>query len=55
MGEAAREAGVPVVTGDTKVVERGKADGVFISTAGVGVVPAGLDLVGRPRPAGRRR
>ncbi|NKN35874.1 hydrogenase expression/formation protein HypE [Agrobacterium sp. a22-2] len=44
MGEASREAGVPIITGDTKVVERGKADGVFISTAGVGVVPAGLDL-----------
>ena len=46
MGEAARAAGVPVITGDTKVVERGKADGVFISTAGVGAVPAGLDLSG---------
>ncbi len=44
MGRASREAGVPVVTGDTKVVERGKADGVFISTAGVGVVPEGLVL-----------
>ncbi|MBB5047317.1 hydrogenase expression/formation protein HypE [Rhodopseudomonas rhenobacensis] len=44
MGRAAREAGVPVITGDTKVVERGKADGVFISTAGVGVLPHGLDL-----------
>lgn len=44
MGRAAREAGVPVVTGDTKVVERGKADGVFISTTGIGVVPDGLDL-----------
>jgi len=44
MGAAAREAGVPVVTGDTKVVERGKADGVFISTTGIGVVPDGLDL-----------
>jgi hydrogenase expression/formation protein HypE len=46
MGRASREAGVPVVTGDTKVVERGKADGVFISTAGVGVVQAGLVLSG---------
>ncbi len=46
MGRASREAGVPVVTGDTKVVERGKADGVFISTAGVGVVPEGLLLSG---------
>ncbi|MGY4498146.1 hydrogenase expression/formation protein HypE [Bradyrhizobium sp. GM24.11] len=44
MGEAARAAGVYIITGDTKVVERGKADGLFISTAGVGVVPAGLDL-----------
>jgi hydrogenase expression/formation protein HypE len=44
MGEAARAAGVPVITGDTKVVERGKADGVFITTAGVGRVPVGLDL-----------
>lgn len=44
MGEAARGAGVHIITGDTKVVERGKADGLFISTAGVGVVPDGLDL-----------
>jgi len=40
MGDAARAAGVAVVTGDTKVVERGKADGVFINTAGIGVVMA---------------
>ena len=46
MGEASRAAGVPIVTGDTKVVERGKADGVFISTAGVGVAPPGLVLSG---------
>lgn len=38
MAEAAREAGVTIVTGDTKVVPRGKADGVFINTAGVGVL-----------------
>jgi hydrogenase expression/formation protein HypE len=44
MGDAARQASVPIVTGDTKVVERGKADGVFVSTTGIGVVPAGLDL-----------
>jgi hydrogenase expression/formation protein HypE len=51
MGAAARAAGVQVVTGDTKVVERGKADGVFISTAGVGVVPERLALSGdRARP-----
>ena len=46
MGRASRDAGVPVVAGDTKVVERGKADGVFIATAGIGVVPAGLRLSG---------
>jgi len=40
MAEAAREAGVAIVTGDTKVVSRGKADGVFINTAGVGLVQA---------------
>ena len=38
MGEAARAVGVPLVTGDTKVVDRGKGDGVFVNTAGVGVV-----------------
>lgn len=54
MGGAARTAGVPVITGDTKVVERGKADGVFISTAGVGVVPSGLDLSAeKARPGDR--
>jgi hydrogenase expression/formation protein HypE len=54
MGRAAREAGVMVVTGDTKVVERGKADGVFICTTGVGVVPSGLDFSGdRVRPGDR--
>lgn len=46
MAKASLEAGVPVVTGDTKVVERGKGDGVFITTTGVGVVPEGLDISG---------
>jgi hydrogenase expression/formation protein HypE len=46
MAAASREAGVPVVTGDTKVVERGKGDGVFIATTGVGAVPAGRRLSG---------
>ncbi|WP_325169680.1 MULTISPECIES: hydrogenase expression/formation protein HypE [Pseudomonas] len=51
MGRAAQEAGVAIVTGDTKVVERGKGDGVFISTTGVGVVAAGIDTSGnRARP-----
>ena len=46
MGRAAQEAGVAIVTGDTKVVERGKADGVFIATTGIGMVPPGLVLSG---------
>ena len=51
MAAAAREAGVPIVTGDTKVVEQGKGDGVFINTTGVGVVPEGLEISGdRARP-----
>lgn len=39
MAAAARAAGVPIVTGDTKVVEQGKGDGVFITTTGVGALP----------------
>ncbi|MDH5667401.1 MAG: hydrogenase expression/formation protein HypE [Nitrospira sp.] len=39
MAQAARAAGVSIVTGDTKVVDRGKGDGIFINTAGVGLVP----------------
>lgn len=46
MAAAAREAGVPVVTGDTKVVEKGKGDGVFISTTGLGALPAGRRIGG---------
>lgn len=42
MAAAAREAGVAIVTGDTKVVEKGKGDGVFINTAGVGVIAQSL-------------
>ncbi len=38
MAKAAQEAGVAIVTGDTKVVQRGKADGVFINTAGIGMI-----------------
>lgn len=44
MAEAAAVAGVPIVTGDTKVVDHGAADGMYISTAGVGAIPAGRDL-----------
>jgi hydrogenase expression/formation protein HypE len=44
MAGAARDAGVQIVTGDTKVVERGSGDGVFINTCGVGVVSPSVDL-----------
>jgi hydrogenase expression/formation protein HypE len=44
MGEAAQAAGVAVVTGDTKVVERGKGDGVYIATSGVGFIDHGLTV-----------
>lgn len=46
MAEVAAEAGVALVTGDTKVVNKGHGDGVFINTSGIGVVPAGVDLSG---------
>ncbi|MFE0640533.1 hydrogenase expression/formation protein HypE [Streptomyces sp. NPDC058877] len=44
LGEAARAAGVQVVTGDTKVVEAGHGDGVYINTSGIGLIPPGVDL-----------
>jgi hydrogenase expression/formation protein HypE len=44
MGAAARAAGVRVAAGDTKVVERGGADRLFVTTAGIGTLPAGLEL-----------
>ncbi len=48
---AADDAGVHVVTGDTKVVEKGKGDGLFINTTGIGLVPEGVDLsADRARP-----
>ena len=54
MADAAQQAGVAVITGDTKVVERGKGDGVFITTTGVGVVPPGVEISGeRARPGDR--
>ena len=52
MTAAAEEAGVAVVAGDTKVVERGGADELFITTAGVGIVPEGLDISGANARAG---
>ncbi len=46
MARAAAEADVSLVTGDTKVVNRGHGDGIYISTSGIGLVPNGLDLGG---------
>ena len=51
---ACDEAGVDIVTGDTKVVNRGKADGLFITTAGIGAVPEGIDVSGRNAQPGDR-
>jgi hydrogenase expression/formation protein HypE len=48
---AAADAGVQVITGDTKVVEKGKGDGLFVNTTGIGLVPDGLELsADRARP-----
>lgn len=44
MAQAAKRAGVAIVTGDTKVVPKGAADGLFINTAGIGVIPQGLQI-----------
>lgn len=49
MGAAAKRAGVLIATGDTKVVDAGHGDGVYINTAGIGLVPAGVDI--RPQRA----
>ncbi|WP_354644816.1 hydrogenase expression/formation protein HypE [Kitasatospora camelliae] len=49
LGAAARTAGVEVVTGDTKVVEAGRGDGIYLNTAGIGIVPDGVDI--RPQRA----
>jgi hydrogenase expression/formation protein HypE len=51
MRMAARRAGVELVTGDTKVVDRGKGDAIFINTAGIGLVPEGVEVApSRVRP-----
>jgi hydrogenase expression/formation protein HypE len=51
MAATAEQAGVQIVAGDTKVVDRGSADKMFINTAGVGLVPAGVEIAGdRARP-----
>ncbi len=46
LAQAAAEAGVTIVTGDTKVVQRGKGDGIFINTSGLGIIASGADLCG---------
>jgi hydrogenase expression/formation protein HypE len=47
LAQAAQDVGVNVVTGDTKVVERGKGDGIYINTAGIGLIPPGVDIAPR--------
>lgn len=54
MANAAKQANVAIITGDTKVVERGKGDGVFITTTGVGVVPEGIHISGHKAKPGDR-
>jgi hydrogenase expression/formation protein HypE len=46
MAEASKKAGVPIITGDTKVVERGKGDGIYINTTGIGQIPPNLKISG---------
>jgi hydrogenase expression/formation protein HypE len=54
LADAAARAGVQVVTGDTKVVESGHGDGVYLNTSGIGVIPAGVDIrPDRARPGDR--
>jgi len=54
MKVAAEKAGVRIVAGDTKVVDRGKGDGIFINTAGVGIIPQGILLGARQVRVGDR-
>ena len=54
MARAAEAAGVEIVTGDTKVVEKGSGDGLFINTTGIGRVPPGVNLsAANARPGDR--
>jgi hydrogenase expression/formation protein HypE len=52
--EAADEAGVKIVTGDTKVVNRGNADKLFINTAGIGIIPEGINISGHNARPGNK-
>jgi len=51
---AADEAQVNIITGDTKIVNRGQADKLFITTSGIGIIPAGIDISGANAKAGDR-
>ena len=44
MAQACKKAGVKIATGDTKVVQKGHGDGIYINTSGIGIIPAGLDI-----------
>jgi hydrogenase expression/formation protein HypE len=44
MAQACKNAGVKIATGDTKVVQKGHGDGIYINTSGIGVIPAGMDI-----------
>jgi hydrogenase expression/formation protein HypE len=52
ISEACRKAGVPVVTGDTKVVPKGKGDKIFINTSGIGFVPEDINISSKQAKAG---
>lgn len=52
MAQTAREAGIAIVTGDTKVVQRGAADKIFINTAGIGVIPTAVNWAAKSVQAG---
>lgn len=52
MRDAAQAVGVPIVTGDTKVVDHGKGDGIFITTTGLGLIPSGVHIAPRRAQAG---
>ncbi|MCX7923872.1 MAG: hydrogenase expression/formation protein HypE [Clostridia bacterium] len=52
MGETAKECGVKIVAGDTKVVQRGAADKVFINTSGIGIISGGINVSGANAKAG---
>ncbi|MEO1162642.1 MAG: hydrogenase expression/formation protein HypE [Chloroflexota bacterium] len=52
MGQAAREAGVQLVTGDTKVVDKGHGDGIYINTSGIGIIPPQVNIAAQNAKVG---